>query len=60
MTYCYYRLPRDVDIDTAAKLRSDLLALVNEGRGDVVVDCMHLDFIASVGVAVIGQIRRLD
>jgi anti-anti-sigma factor len=59
MTYCYYRLPRDVDIDTAAELRSDLLALVNEGRGDVIVDCVHLDFIDSVGVAVIGQIRRL-
>ena len=59
MTYCYYRLPREVDIDTSGKLRSDLLALVNEQRGDVIVDCVHLDFIDSVGAAVIGQIRRL-
>ena len=59
MTYCYYRLPREVDFDTSGKVRSDLLALVNEERGDVIIDCVHLDFIDPVGVAVIGQIRRL-
>ena len=59
MTYSYYRLPRDVDIDTVGKLRSDLLSVVNAGSGDVIVDCVHLEFIDSVGVAVIGQIRRL-
>jgi anti-anti-sigma factor len=59
MSYCYYRLPPDVDIDTAGKLRSDLLAVMNAGQGDVIVDCVHLEYIDSVGVAVIGQIRRL-
>jgi anti-anti-sigma factor len=57
--YYYYRLPPDVDIDTACKLRSELLAVVNAGQGDVIVDCVYLQFIESVGVAVIGQIRRL-
>jgi anti-anti-sigma factor len=55
----YYRLQSAVDIDSAGKLRSDLLDLVNTGGGDVIVDCVHLEFIDSIGVAVLGQIRRL-
>jgi len=57
--YCYYRLPRDVDMETAGKLRSDLLAVVNAGHGDMIVDCVHLEFIDSLGVAVLGQLRRV-
>jgi anti-anti-sigma factor len=56
---CYYRLPSEVDLDGRDKLRSELLELVNAGTGDVVVDCVHLEFIDSIGVAVIAQIRRL-
>ena len=56
---CYYRLPSEVDIDGRDKLRSELLELVNAGTGDVVADCIHLEFIDSIGVAVIAQMRRL-
>jgi anti-anti-sigma factor len=55
----YYRLQHEVDLDSAGKLRSDLLDLVNGGSGDIVVDCVNLEFIDSIGVAVLGQIRRL-
>ena len=55
----YYRLQAQVDIDNAGKLRSDLLELVNAGSGDVIVDCVNLEFIDSIGVAVMGQVGRL-
>jgi anti-anti-sigma factor len=59
MEGAYYRLQRVVDIDSAGQLRADLLAVVKASREDVTVDCVHLEFIDSIGVAVISQIRRL-
>jgi anti-anti-sigma factor len=56
---CYYRLPSAVDVDGSDKLRSELLNLVNAGTGDLIVDCVRLEFIDSIGVAVIAKMRRL-
>ena len=54
-----YPVGGDLDYEAAGALRSALLALVNGTNDDVVLDCEHLVFIDSIGVAVISQIRRL-
>jgi len=59
MEDAYYRLQRVVDLESAGTLRAELLSLVNASQGDVIVDCVQLEFIDSIGVAVFGQIRRL-
>ena len=48
-----------LDYEGADTLRSALLSLVNDTNDDVVLDCEHLEFIDSIGVAMISQIRRL-
>ena len=59
MGHAYYRLQRAVSVDNTNRLRADLLAVVNASHGDVIIDCVHLEFIDTIGVAVISQIRRL-
>jgi anti-sigma B factor antagonist len=49
----------ELDYEAAGALRAALLALVNQTDGDLVLDCQRLQFIDSIGVAVIAQIRRL-
>jgi anti-sigma B factor antagonist len=48
----------DVDIDTVAEVRAQLLAAVARNGADVVVDCSGLSFIDSTGVTVLLETNR--
>ena len=50
----------EVDIYTAPRFKDDLVAIVDEGAIDVVVDLSRVDFIDSTALGVlIGGIKRL-
>ena len=53
MAEIHYRLRGEIDVATAPLLRSELAALISQNGANVVVDCAHLDFIDSTGVAVL-------
>ena len=50
----------EVDIYTAPKFKEDMLALIEEGAVDIVVDLSQVEFIDSTALGVlIGGIKRL-
>lgn len=53
-------LKGEVDIYTAPKFKDDLVALIDEGAVDIVVDLSHVEFIDSTALGVlIGGVKRL-
>jgi len=53
-------LSGEVDIYTAPRFKEDLLALIDEGAGTIVVDLTKVDFIDSTALGVlIGGVKRL-
>jgi stage II sporulation protein AA (anti-sigma F factor antagonist) len=51
-------LTGDIDIATAPRFAADLTAYCGDTTGDVVVDCSHMTFIDSSGLAVFETVRR--
>jgi anti-sigma B factor antagonist len=49
----------EIDVANATELQDDLLVLVHAGDDDVVVDCTHLTFIDSSGIAAFVYVQRL-
>ncbi len=53
-------LKGEVDIYTAPRFKEDLLALIDEGLTDILVDLTEVDFIDSTALGVlIGGVKRL-
>ena len=48
----------EVDMATAPQLRDTLLALVDAGTNDIVLDCRGLEFLDSSGIGVLIAVRK--
>lgn len=54
-----YTLKGSLDFETAPSLRAALIEAADEGKHDIVVDLMHLEFLDSSGLgALIGAHKR--
>jgi anti-anti-sigma factor len=49
----------DIDVATAAAIQDRLLVLVDATDDDLVLDCTHLGFIDSMGIALFVHTQRL-
>ena|SRR4051812_1457262 len=55
--YRYY-LRDDLDLESAAEVRSELRAIIARTDSHVLVDCTRLSFVDSTGVAVLLEAHR--
>jgi anti-sigma B factor antagonist len=50
----------EIDVYTAPKLREQIVALVDEGRYDLIIDMSAVDFLDSTGLGVlVGGLKRV-
>jgi anti-sigma B factor antagonist len=49
----------EVDLASAGELQDELLAIVNSGTDDLVIDCTGLEFVDSTGIAVFVHTQRI-
>ena len=53
-----YCLRGELDLEDAAQLRADLMAIIARDDAHLLIDCAHLTFIDSTGVAVLLEANR--
>src|SRR5437870_13666837 len=58
MADCLYRLRGEVDMANAAEVRADLRRVIGSNGAHLVVDCTHLTFIDSTGIAVLLEANQ--
>jgi anti-sigma B factor antagonist len=58
MAEYHYNLRGEVDVASAAEIRSDLQAIVSGCDSHVLVDCSQLTFIDSTGIVVLLEAQR--
>jgi anti-sigma B factor antagonist len=54
-----YCVRGEIDLANATELQDELMVLVHATDDDVVVDCTHLTFIDSTGIAALVYVQRL-
>jgi anti-sigma B factor antagonist len=58
MAEYHYNLRGDVDLASAAEVRSELRAIIRDRDSHVLIDCSQLTFIDSTGIAVLLEAHR--
>jgi anti-anti-sigma factor len=53
-----YQLRGEVDVASAPQVRADLRIILNASESHLCVDCTHLTFIDSTGIAVLLEAHR--